>query len=403
MNSDRPHILPALAAFFSLILGLVGAHLYAQHIENRYVYIVAAQMNLESMNGSALQRIAIQKPDMLLVYGSSEMINMDTPNRSVSFFKEFPSGFNVYEVAMGGVTCLNIAQDLAALGPDLRGKKVVVSFTPVMFNSEMVHPNAYWGSYSKLHANETAFSLDLSMDLKRGLAKRMLDYPDTLEDDPLLKFALEQLKTDTPFNDFLYYLSLPLGHLNLQVIHLQDHYQVLNFIWSHPDLKPNVGRHEKTINWQRELAEALAEQQANANNNPYGVDNDTWAENYSDFKALPVASKDAEYVKNLDASLEWGDLDLVLRILKEMGAEPLIMSRPINGHFYEANGISPKAQQAYYDKLEKAVSLYDVSLEDFNEYTTDKYFNTDFVSHTSRSGWIYVNQVFDTFFHQPDP
>ena len=399
MNSERPHLIPALAAIFVFFGGVVVAHFYAINMEEKYVHILSAQMNLESMNGSILQRIGIRQPDLLLVYGSSEMINMDTENRSVNFFKDYPTGFQVYEIAMGGVTCLNITQDLAALGSDLAGKKVVISFTPVMFDNDMVHPDAYWGSYSNLHANETGFSLLLSMDLKRKIATRMLDYPDTLEKDPFLSFSLQQLKANTPLNDLVYYLTIPLGQINLQVLHLQDHWQVLNFIWSHPEIKPGVKHHPKNIDWQKEMDDALIQQINNANNNPYGVDNDTWAENYSGFTPLSQGSFDERFKKDLQASKEWGDLEIVMQTLKEMGASPLIMSRPINGYFFIANGISSDAQAVYYSTLEQAVKAYNMPLEDFKEFTMNKYFNTDKVSHTSRLGWIYVNQVFDKFFH----
>jgi D-alanine transfer protein len=399
MKSARPHLYPAIAAFIFVLLALILGQFYAFSVESRYVHIMAAQMNLESMNGVTYQRIGIQQPDLLLVYGSSEMLNMDTANRSVSFFKEYPTGFQVYEIAIGGTTCLNIAQDLAALGPDLIGKKVVISFTPAMFNLDQVHPNAYWGVYSQLHANETGFSLGLSMDLKRKIAARMLDYPDTLQDDPLLLFALQQLNANTPYNDVLYTLVLPLGQLKLQIKHLQDYWQGLDFIWQNPDIKAHIARHPKEIDWAGEIQKAQVEQENNANNNPYGVDNMTWTENYQNFKPQVSGSGDQLFINNIQNSKEWGDLEIVLQILKEMGAKPLIMSRPINGVLFAASGISSQAQQVYYNKLEQTIQAYQIPLIDFKEFTNDKYFNTDSVSHTSRKGWIYVNQTFDAFFH----
>jgi len=399
MQPSRPHLYPAIAVFATVLLALISAHFYAFSMEKRYVNVMAAQMNLESMNGSVFQRIGIQQPDLLLVYGSSEMLNMDTDNRSVNFFKEYPTGFQVYEIAIGGTTCLNIAQDLAALGPDLTGKKVVVSFTPAMFNLDQVHPNAYWGVYSQLHANETAFSLNLSMALKRKIAARMLDYPDTLKDDPLLLFALQQINANTAFNDLAYDLVLPLGNLKLQVMHLQDDWQALSFIWDNPDVKAHIAKHARDIDWTAEIEKAQLDQQNNANNNPYGVDNQTWGDNYQSFKPQAPGSGDMLYTANVQNSKEWGDLEIVLQLLKEMGAKPLIMSRPINGVLFTASGVSSQAQQVYYNKLEQTVQAYQMPLVDFKQFTNDKYFNTDSVSHTSRKGWIYVNQIFDAFFH----
>ena len=399
MKDPFHHLISAAAACLVLIGLLIGGSIYINWIETRYIHALAPMLLLESMNGSALQRLGIRQPDLLMVYGSSEMVNMDTENRALSFFKDYPTGFQVFEVAKGGTTCLNMAQDLAALGPDLKGKKVVISFTPVMFNTEQVPENAYWGDYSRVHSNETAFSPYLSMDLKRRAAKRMLDYPDTLEQDPLLHFALQQLDANTPFNDFIYALSTPLGQLNLQIIHLQDHWQVLNYIWNNPTVKTHVSQHPKSIDWNGAIEKAQLESELNTTNNPYGVENEVWTAYYQEFQPSAPGSEDQRFISDLDKSKEWGDLEILLSILKEMDAEPLIMSRPINGTIWQASGVSAEAQFYYYNKLEQMIKKYDMPLVDYREYTMDKYFNTDKVSHTSRKGWIYVNQTLDAFFH----
>jgi len=82
-----------------------------------------------------------------------------------------------------------------------------------------------------------------------------------------------------------------------------------------------------------------------------------------------------------------------------LGAEPLILSRPINGRFWEAVGVSEQAQDAYYTKLHAVVDPYHMTLVDYQQYANDIYFSIDNVSHTSRYGWIYVDQTLDEFFH----
>ena len=117
------------------------------------------------------------------------------------------------------------------------------------------------------------------------------------------------------------------------------------------------------------------------------------------FKVNKSASGDQHYITNMEASKEWGDLGLVLEILSQLGAKPLIMSRPINGTLFTASGISPQAQQVYYDKLQALVNGYHMSLVDFHQYTNDRYFSIDQGSHTSRKGWVIVDHALDTFYH----
>jgi D-alanine transfer protein len=82
-----------------------------------------------------------------------------------------------------------------------------------------------------------------------------------------------------------------------------------------------------------------------------------------------------------------------------MGAQPLIMSRPFSAAYWGARGITVQDRQAFYDRLSQVVESYGMPLVDFREHETDKYFNTDASSHTSRKGWIYVDKAMDEFYH----
>ena len=193
MRKALPHLLPALAAILILFGLLAGGSLFARFVELRYVNTLAPDRLKQTDVGSALQEAAFLRPDLLPVYGSSEMFEEDDENSAYRFFQTYPTGFTVFEVAASGMTSLEIAQNLAALGPEIKGKKVVISFTPSMFTSTTVSEKEYSGDFSRLHANELVFSPYISFDLKQHIASRMLDYPDTFADDPILGFALQNL------------------------------------------------------------------------------------------------------------------------------------------------------------------------------------------------------------------
>lgn len=166
-GKELPHLLPALAAV--LIIGglLASGSIYARQTERKYVNALAPARAKQTYIGSVLQEVALQQPDLLLVYGSSEMYLEEDENSASRFFQSYPTGFAVFEVATAGVTSLEIAKNLAALGPEIKGKKIVISFTPTMFTSYQVGKNAYAGDFSDLHANELVFSPYLSYDLKQ--------------------------------------------------------------------------------------------------------------------------------------------------------------------------------------------------------------------------------------------
>ncbi len=397
-----PHLVSAAAAFLFCAIAAAGFNLYAQHLEQQYINTLNTLDLSQFANGSALQRAAIEQPDLLTLYGSSEITMLNTKYEASAFFAKYPTGFAVFDVANMGASDLSIAQSLAALGPDLRGKKIVVSFTPstvTMGPGGGVNADNYNANFSDLHANELAFSSYLSMKTKHQAALRMLNFPDSLKNDPLLNFALNNLADDSTANQIFYYLAWPLGRLQIAMIRLQDHRAVVSFM-AHRSLKPDVKRTPSNIDWTSLIATARAEQIKQSDSNPYGIDNSRWPQYRNLMKdPLPTGSRDAAFIQHVDEAADWQDLDIMLQVLQELGAKPLILARPMNVQIWETLGVSEQAQNFYYQKLRSVAGPYHVPLVDFQQYGTDKYFSIDMASHTSREGWIYVDQTLDAFFH----
>src|SRR4029079_10808936 len=112
--------------------------------------------------------------------------------------------------------------------------------------------------------------------LKQAMAQRMLRYPETLANDPILRFALQQLATGSLTARVLYYGSFPVGRLHLWVLHLQDHWEVLSYIRAHPALKSAIDQQPKKLDWPAIIAEQEQESKAQATNNPFGFENNAW-------------------------------------------------------------------------------------------------------------------------------
>jgi len=389
------HLNAGLVSILILIVGLIGLDIHAHSLEQRYVNALAPLDLTQTINGIALQRAALNQTDLLPLYGSSELSMISTSNDADKFFATYPTGFTVLQIANLGISSLNMAQDLAALGPELRGKKIVISFSPASF----MIGDFYAENFSPLHAYEMIFSPYLSIPLKIDAAERMLDFPNTLQNDPFLQFTIIQLTSTSRANRILYYLSWPLGELQIATMRLQDHAEVVLYLWSHPT-NPKVQKIPQTIDWPAAFSAALAEQKQHTLNNPFGIEEDHWGKyQYLLTEPIPAGSHDAYFTHLIKSYPEWSDLDILLRVIQEMGAQPLILSRPMNVHLWEALGVSEQVQSIYYVKLHKIVDHYKAPLVDFQQYGTDIYFSTDQYSHTSGYGWVYVDQALDNFFH----
>ena len=185
-----PHILPALGVLVILFVAIIFGDNYGSSLEVRYVHALAPLEIPQSRVGSVIQQAVLQQPDLLLVFGSSEMEGEPSRYKSLNFFASYPTGFEIFNISNSGENPLEIAQDLAALGPELKGRKIVISFTPSMFDQQKIRGYEYRGNFSRMFAFGMALTPDLSMNLKQSIAKRMMDFPESLGHTNPAKFPL---------------------------------------------------------------------------------------------------------------------------------------------------------------------------------------------------------------------
>jgi D-alanine transfer protein len=292
-------------------------------------------------------------------------------------------------------------QDVAAIGSDLRSKKVVISVSPPWFFLHDRTPEFYAANYSRLHLSALVFSTDLSFETKQAAVRQLLQSPKMMHQDPLIGFASDRLARDEWVDRALYAAVLPLGKLQNLVLHVQDVWETYQYLQAHhEEIASGVPRQTATLDWASLGPQAEREQSSASDSNPFGFDNGVWAEKYC--RLVPerhLQFDDASFADNLQHTAEWTDLDLLLRGLTELGAQPLVLSQPIPGEYYNYIGISQQARTEYYTRLRGVASRYAVPVVDFADRDNDIYFVTDPNSHLSRKGWVYYDQALDAFAH----
>ncbi len=398
-----PHLVSALAAVALVAAALVAGVAAARAEEQRWVYSVASLLFEEKNEGAALQQAAFQQPDLLPLYGSSELEHGEQFNAS-RLFSTFPTGFDVFMVGKAGTTCITHLERLAAVGPELRDKKVVISFTPSELLSDELNQEDYAGNFSPLQAGALVFSTDLSFELRRQAAKRMLDYPKPLEQDRLLAFAVRALADDSALSHVLYQAALPLGKLEQLVYSLQDHWAVISYFREHgkhsPEQNPSV-REPSPLDWSALESEAEQQQvkKVRAQPNPFSFAPNFWHRFAEHVLRERNAYTDEGFIRDLEQSRGWTNFELLLRLLKERGARPLVLTPPLSAPFWDFAGVSPAARQVYYQRLRVLSVRYEVPILAFPEHEGDRYFVEDRGSHPSAKGWVYYDQVIDAFYH----
>ena len=394
------HVLAAVLAAGLLGGGLASASWYVRWLESRSIHTLAPMMFALKNQGTELQAEAFRQPDLLVVYGSSEL---EQPNRyhASNLFRDYPTGFTVFPVGRGSTTSLVILQDLAAVGSELHGKKVVISVSPPWFQLHDRTPDFYAANHSALHLSALVFSTDLSFETKQAAVQQLLQSPTLFSADPLVDFSAHRLAESDPLSHAQYLATLPLGKLKHAVMEVQDRWATYTFLQAgHTSKQSAATAPVSDLHWPSVMKTAQAEQQSQASNNEFGFDNGAWTTKYAKLVAERHGQfNDSWFVDNLQHTAEFTDLDLLLRGLSEMGAETLLLSQPLPGAYYDYVGVSATARRQYYARLRDLAAAYDVAVVDFADHDDDRYFVTDPNSHLSRKGWTYYDRALDAFYH----
>ena len=385
----HPQLLAATIAVTLVALLLTAGTYWSLHLEETHVHALAPEFTPEKLQGAALQKRAFEQPDLLVFYGSSELVK-EMPNNATQFFADYPTGFRVFPVGKPGSTSLGVVQKVAAVGPQVRGQKVAFSISPGWFLTEVFDPSFYAGNFSEMQAYETVFSTELSRDLKQRIARRMLDFPDTLKSRPFLRMALQKLSGKRLVDRIAYAACWPLGRLQVRISRLQDHGEVAIHILESDLAEKPKGRGIRGLNWNDLLKKAARFANLTAVQNK---------KNEVERKKMVPGSQDAAYLTAIGSAREWVDLELLLRTFREMNADVLLLSIPVEDIRLQVYGITKASREEYLRRLSALAAKYNYPVADFREHAANERFTVDFLDHLSGEGWLYYNKMLDDFFH----
>src|SRR6266478_5783230 len=372
-RQGMPYLFSALIASGLVAAVVFGAGMEAVHLEHTTILSTAPELFSLKNQGLAFQRAAAHAPNVLPLYGSSELTAVRVPERANIFFRTAPTGFQVSPVGARGMPPLIILQKVGALGPALRGKKLAISLSPGL----TAHPGrkAYEGNFSLIAASEMVFGTALDFELKREIASRMLECPSTLEKSPLLEFTLTRLASGRWLDRTIFCAVWPVGKAQTAVMELQDHFAALSHI--RRKIKAAPQRHPEILDWPELIAKVDA-----AKSSDWSKTTESSRPNAQ----ITPGSRDVGFRYGVNVSPTWTDLELLLRTLARVHARPLLLSMPIAGEFYDHAGVSRSAREDYYTKLRALVQRYHFALVEFKAHDEDPAFLLRHLNHLTAKG-----------------
>ncbi len=200
-------------------------------------------------------------------------------------------------------------------------------------------------NFSALQANELVFSSDLSFGLKQRIAGEMVKQTRVMSKDALLECAAQQLAGGSLADRALYFAVYPLGKLHLFIVRLQDHWEILSYIWGQKGLQPAVQRKPASLDWAALAGKAAAQVAKESNNNVFDVNNSWWDANGADvLKQESAKNDDSSFIRGTMAAEPWRGLEQALAVLHELGADTLVVGIPMYGPYMDFTGVSRQAR-----------------------------------------------------------
>ncbi|WP_434511200.1 D-alanyl-lipoteichoic acid biosynthesis protein DltD [Desulfitobacterium sp. AusDCA] len=370
--------------------------------------------NFDTFQGTILQKKAFENPRILPLYGSSEMSMIYDYHPAKVFTPE--TGVTPFLIGKGGTQTLIHVLDLAALGENIKGKKLAIFLTPQWYGTGGISQATFEGNFSALHAYKALENPQLSSKLKQKLAQRLLQFPKAYQDFPYLQKVLAlQEKSGWNAQIMRIFYALP-AQIEYAALASQDAVKTKTNIKNlsrsavakYSQYSSNLqiassqvkGARGSSVlstvrpKWDKLQAEAIAQGKEATGNNPFGMDNTFYTTNI-----LPKLQerKDSDKTAKYSSSPEYEDLKLLMNVLKEEGAKPLFVILPMNGRWADYTGISRTERKTCYKQLAQMVQREGFVLADFSSHENENYYLRD-PWHLAWKGWLDVDEVLYQFY-----
>jgi D-alanine transfer protein len=410
-------ILAALLAVAIAVGVACAARVAARRAARRAVHAVAAESGPLKVQTLILQRAALADPHLLPLYGSSELFCCGDPYRATQVFASEPTGFDAFAVGQAGVSNLLFMQMFAALGPVLRGKKLVLLNSPPWFTEPAQYRrDAYAINFSSEIAEAFVFDAPISSRLREAGARRMLAYPQTLESNLLLRLAVQALARPTGLHRATYRALVPLGRLETWVEESRDAVRTRLFLRRHGAGRTEPPAGSEALDWATLAAHATEIAVRRDTSNPFGIPDgnvrrmllgkkprDTFVNALATYQS-GATNRDGqlypvpvEWQAMLAHSEEWTDLRLAAAVLGELGARPFLWTMPLDGFYEDYTPLSAPVRRDYYERWEHVVRRTGFPWLDFRDADEDRYFLTGAGGHLGPRGWIFADHALDLF------
>jgi poly-D-alanine transfer protein DltD len=136
-----------------------------------------------------------------------------------------------------------------------------------------------------------------------------------------------------------------------------------------------------------------------SSSNTFGIQDAIWRHTRTAVLSSKDILNDSTFVRRMESTPAWEDLDLLLATMNATGARPLILITPLKGTYWTYKGVSASARERMYRRFDSATAAFHFPARSFSERDGDVNFLSEPRSHLSPKGWLVYDQTIDAFYH----
>lgn len=398
----RAHLWSALwsVAIVALLVLVAGA--WSERRIMRSAIAMAHDHRPSRVRGLALNEEALRNDSLLPAFGSSELF-VDVAYRADRFFEGVPPGHAMHVMAGGGVVLMNHVVEAGAFAPLLRDRPLIVFVAPVeIVMAQERREKFFAGNFSRGQAAQLFDGRGVRDSLVRDVGTLLMRYPSALAIDPVLASVTRLTRTQASTTErAMSVLMRPALLWDAAWLRAADLMRAATSP-EVPNAAPSAGLTARSLGseraaWESAIGDAHARWLSTSSTNPYGFPDEMWAK---------IVARDARgdhlqygklFAQQLANPMPWEELTLLLHMLLDAHARPLLVCLPMPGRYMDATGATPDVRSAFYQKLRNLTRIAGVPLIDFASQDLTPGLLADIENHLSPEGWLVVDRAIASF------
>lgn len=382
-----------LAVLIVLSIVLMPLSIERAFIPSGTVKKAASSLDPHIFQGMLLQQKMLEDKSYLPIYGSSELLRLNRYHPT-NYFKVHPEGFTPFLIGRGGMYSLVHTLNLATTGKALNKKKIVIILSPEWFTKQGLQKVHFDPNFSKEQSYYLMFHHTVNPKLREKIARRLLQFS-FIRSDHNLATLLRNAAYPGSVSKPALALATAQGYLTYKVLTLHDYlsaYRIKPGYKKSQRQKPDPALADKS--WAQLKADAKKMTASATDTNRFHI----LTSLYNQHLRGKIASfKGYRHTESYNQSPEYGDLQLLLDLLKAKHVKALFVSVPFNGKWYDYAGVSKARRDVAYRNIAHEVKSNGFQLADFSRFDSKPYFIQD-TMHISPMGWVYIDQAIEQFY-----